>query len=62
MKIKKNSKKFTSGASLAGWEYFDDCLICQAMEKAEKRGRDLSGTELKDAFRLANEHQQKKGN
>lgn len=44
------------------WKYFDDCLICQAMEKAEKRGRDLSGIELKDAFRLANEHQQKKGN
>lgn len=46
----------------AGWKYFDDCLICKAMEKAEKQGRDLSETELKDAFRLASEYQQKKGN
>lgn len=56
MKTKEKSKKSNA------WKYFDDCLICQAMEKADKQGRNLSGKELRDAFRMANEHQQKKGN
>lgn len=60
MKMIKTKTK--SNKKSNAWEYFDDCLVCQAMEKAEKRGKDLSGTELKDVFRLANEHQQKKGN
>jgi hypothetical protein len=33
--------------------FFDDCPICQAMKMAEKRGRDLSPSELKDAFQRA---------
>lgn len=30
--------------------YFDDCVICQAMAKAEKTGRSLSEKELRQAF------------
>ena len=58
---KKPNKKSGDGASSAGWEYFDDCLICQAMEKADKRGGNLSGRELKEAFKRANEVQKKQG-
>lgn len=60
MKTKtKLNKKSNTGASSAGWKYFDDCLVCKAMEKADKRGRSLSGKELTDAFRKANEKQEK---
>lgn len=51
----KSSKKSNA------WKYFDDCLICQAMEKADKRGRNLSEKELTEAFRKANEKQAKSG-
>lgn len=62
MKTKtKLSKKSNDGASSAGWKYFDDCLICQAMEKADKRGRSLSEKELTEAFNKANEKQEKSG-
>ena len=53
---KKRGKKSDS------WKYFDDCLICQAMGKADKQGRNLSERELTNAFKLANEHQKRKGN
>lgn len=43
------------------WKYFDDCLICKAMEKADKQGRSLSGKELTEAFHKANEKQEKSG-
>ncbi|MBM4401944.1 MAG: hypothetical protein FJ044_01750 [Candidatus Cloacimonetes bacterium] len=33
--------------------YFDDCPICRAMKMAEERGRPLSQSELKEAFRQA---------
>lgn len=36
------------------WEYFDDCLICQAMEKAEKEGRSLGQEELETVFAKQN--------
>ena len=58
----KSNKKSGNGASSTGWKYFDDCLICQAMEKADKRGGNLSERELTNAFELANEHQKRKGN
>ncbi len=37
------------------WEYFDDCAICSAMEQADKQGKSLSESELKEAFRRQNE-------
>ncbi len=33
-----------------GWEYFNDCLICQAMEKSEKEGTSLSEKDLETVF------------
>ena len=57
----KSNKKSGNGASSTGWKYFDDCLICQAMEKADKRGRSLSEEELKEAFKRANAVQKKQG-
>ena len=36
------------------WEYFDDCLICQAMEKAEKTGKSLGQEELETVFAKQN--------
>lgn len=37
------------------WEYFDNCLICQEMKKADGEGRSLRAEELTDVFRKANE-------
>jgi hypothetical protein len=34
----------------------DDCAICRAMKMADERGRDLSLSELKDAFAEANKN------
>lgn len=45
MKNKKNNE-----AS----EYFDDCAICQAMEKAEKEGKSLGVEELEIVFAKQN--------
>lgn len=36
------------------WEYFDDCLICQAMKVADEEGRDLSKDELEAVFAKQN--------
>lgn len=36
------------------WEYFDDCLVCQVMEKAENEGRSLGQEELETAFAKQN--------
>ena len=33
--------------------YFDDCPICQAMKQAHEKGRELTESELKEAFRQA---------
>lgn len=33
---------------------YDDCLICQAMKKAEEEGRVLNEKELREVFDLAN--------
>ena len=30
--------------------YYDDCAICRAMEKAEEQGKSLSEAELRAAF------------
>lgn len=35
-------------------EYFDDCAICQAMEKAEKEGKSLGVEELETVFAKQN--------
>lgn len=49
VKNKKKHKK-DSGDDF----YFDDCLICRAMKKAEEEGRELSAEELLAAFDEAN--------
>lgn len=36
------------------WEYFDNCLICQAMEKAEEAGKSLGAKELETVFAKQN--------
>ena len=56
---KKPIKKSPGGTSSTGWKYFDDCSICRAMEKADKRGGGLSEKELKEIFRKANAKQKK---
>lgn len=33
--------------------FFDDCPICRAVREAEKKGRDLTEAELKEAFQKA---------
>ena len=43
----KLNKKSGSGASSAGWKYFDDCLVCQAMGKADKQGGGLQKSQRK---------------
>ncbi len=37
------------------WMYFDNCLICQGMKKADEKGWALGEKELKELFRKANE-------
>ena len=32
------------------WEYFDDCLVCQAMKVAKEEDRDLSKEELETVY------------
>lgn len=48
MKRKDNQTKNST------WEYFDDCLICQAMKEADKQGRSLDAKELELAFAKQN--------
>lgn len=36
------------------WSYFDDCPVCQAMKKADREHRNLTYTELTEAFDEAN--------
>lgn len=47
--MKNKSKKIKND-----WEYFDDCLVCQEMEKAKKEGRSLGQEELETAFARQN--------
>lgn len=49
----KNNKKVKKAKETA-WDYFDDCLICQAMKKAEEGGSDLSLEELETVFAKQN--------
>lgn len=42
-------------------EYFDDCAICQVMEKAEKQGKSLGEQELETAFAKQNLKNKLKG-
>lgn len=35
--------------------FYDDCPICQAMKKAEEEGRELSESELLEAFEKSKE-------
>lgn len=46
--------KTKSKTNLDNWEYFDDCLICQAMKVADEEGRDLSKEELGTVFAKQN--------
>lgn len=52
---KRGDLKVRGRRKSADWEYFDDCLICQATKKAEEEGKNLSVEELKEVFRKANE-------
>lgn len=36
-----------------GFDYFDDCTICQATKEAEEKGKSLTESELKQAFKKA---------
>ncbi len=38
-----------------GPDYFDNCLICRAMKKAEEEERELNLEETEELFRKANE-------
>lgn len=49
MKAAKNKKLKNDN-----WEYFDDCLVCQAMEEADKKGKSLGKEELEVAFAKQN--------
>lgn len=48
MKAAKNKK------SKNDWEYFDDCLICEVMKKADKQGKNLGQEELEVVFAKQN--------
>ena len=50
--------KISSIKKKDNFEYFDDCLICHVMEKADKKGVDLSVTELKEVFEKQNKKSQ----
>ena len=55
----KTTKVKNKKENKTDWKYFDDCLICKAMEKADKRGRNLSMEELKSAFKEQNKKNNK---
>ncbi|MFC1647302.1 hypothetical protein ACFL1A_03380 [Patescibacteria group bacterium] len=44
----RNEDKFTDE------DFFDDCIICQGMKKAQKKGRPMGEEELKDLFAKQN--------
>lgn len=48
-KVVKSKKQMKDG-----WEYFDDCGICQAMKIADKKGKSLGARELEIAFSKQN--------
>lgn len=53
----KVSKKYSKPKTNAdGGEdfFFDDCIICQGMKKAQKEGKSLNETELRDLFEKQN--------
>ena len=62
MKNKKQEEKvsgeFTNNFSKN--EFFDDCLICQAMKAAKNEDRELSFEELQKLFEKVNEEQKLK--
>ncbi|MEK7517481.1 MAG: hypothetical protein AAB583_02935 [Patescibacteria group bacterium] len=37
------------------WMYFDNCLICQGMKKADDKGRAWGEKEMEELFLKANE-------
>ncbi|MFZ3073689.1 MAG: hypothetical protein WA093_00950 [Minisyncoccales bacterium] len=39
----------------SGEQFFDDCLICKAIQAARAEGRQLTEAELKEAFGKAKE-------
>lgn len=49
------TKRKSKAKKDSDWEYFDNCLICQEMKKADKEGRSLGSEELQEVFRKANE-------
>ena len=36
--------------------FFDDCVMCQAQKTADKEGRSLTLSELREAFRKARDN------
>lgn len=51
----KNKKKIIdeSNSESNGEDLFDECPICQAMKAAKEKDRELTETELKEAFKKA---------
>lgn len=47
-------KKKTQQKTTDQWEYFDDCLVCQATKKAEETGKDLTVEEMEKIFAKQN--------
>ena len=57
-KLKNNSgkrNKIKPDGSFGPKDLFDDCPICQAEKNAMRRGKPLTMSELKDAFKQAKE-------
>ncbi len=47
-------KKIKKAKSENAGDYFDDCLVCQAMKKMEETGEDLTVEELETVFAKQN--------
>ena len=54
MKSKKNSKR-KKQTEFSDTDYFDDCVLCQMMKEAEKKGKTLTESELKLGFKKMKE-------
>ncbi|MEK7663861.1 MAG: hypothetical protein AAB340_00200 [Patescibacteria group bacterium] len=58
-KINNKTKTKTINTFSDSEFYFDDCIICQGMKKAEESGRSLNVDELKKLFKKANNQQKR---
>lgn len=54
-KIKKDEFKVEVVDKFDDEDLFDDCPICQAMKAVKEKGKELTPSELKEAFKKAKE-------